>query len=91
MSDEPEELGELEVESDACPDWFEVENGYVIAPRGWGDVQDHFGCPLIRIRMKSPGGVDVLTSEDDGVTWKWRDVEKLKVPADVIAIKGGKP
>lgn len=90
MAEEPEET-EFEVETEACPDWFEVEGGYIVAPRGWQDVQDHFGSPLVRIRMKAPGAVDVLVSEDEGVTWTWRDVTKIKVPADVVAIKGGKP
>ena len=91
MTDEPDDdLEETEVETDAVADWFEVEGGYIIAPRGWADVQDHFGSPLVRVNMKAPGTVDVLVSEDEGQTWKWRNVEKLKVPAELRAIKGDK-
>jgi hypothetical protein len=40
--------------------------------------------------MKAPGTVDVLVSDDEGVSWKWRSVDKLKVPATVTALRGGK-
>ena len=91
MADEEEpDDPEIEVETDAIADWFEVEGGYIVAPRGWADVQDHFGSPLVRINMKAPGTVDVLVSDDNGESWKWRNVERLKVPADVRAIKGDK-
>ena len=95
MTDEPEqpddELGELDVEADSVTDWFEVEGGYIVAPRGFQDVQDHFGCPLVRVNMKAPGTVDVLVSDDEGVSWKWRSVDKLKVSATVTALRDDKP
>jgi hypothetical protein len=91
MADEPEnEDLDLEVETESAAEWFEVEGGYIVAPRGWQDVQDHFGSPLVRVNMKAPGTVDVLVSDDDGESWKWRNVEKLKVPADIRSIRGDK-
>lgn len=91
MADEPEDddLGDLEVDTEACPDWFECENAYIVACRGWQDVQDHFGAPLIRITMK-PANVEVLVSQDDGETWGWVAVNKFQRQATVTAIKGGK-
>ncbi|MDE2467322.1 MAG: hypothetical protein KGL35_00875 [Bradyrhizobium sp.] len=88
MADEPddEDLGSLAVETETVTDWFEVKDGFIIAPRGWADVQDHFGSPLIRVRMET-ASVEVLMSDDDGVTWKWRNVEKLKVSAEIREIK----
>jgi len=94
MTDEPEQpdddLGDMDVDTSSMPDWFEVEGAWIIAPRGWQDLQDHFGSPLVRINMKAPGTVDVLVSDDEGVSWKWRSVDKLKVPATVTALRGGK-
>ena len=95
MTDEPKDpdddgLGPMQVETNAEMDWFEVEGAYIIAPRGWADLQDHFGSPLVRVNMKAPGTVDVLVSDDEGVSWKWRSVDKLKVPATVTALRGGK-
>lgn len=88
MTDEPEAEDEsIPVETDAVSDWFEVEGGYIVAPRGWADVQDHFCAPLLRINMKAPGTVDVLVSDDGGETWKWKSVDKIKVTGQLAAIK----
>lgn len=90
MADEPEDdLENIEVETDAVSDWFECDNAYIIANRGWGDLQDHFGAPLTRITMK-PANVEVLVSRDGGETWDWVPVNKFKRSATVTAIKGGK-
>lgn len=87
MTDDADEVGEIEVDTTAASDLVEVENGYIIAPRGFEDVQDHFGCPLIRVNMKAPGSVDVLVSSDGGETWQWKSVDKIKRSAVVTLLK----
>ena len=76
MSDNPE-TDDIQIEFEEYTDAqvVEVENGYMIAPRGWGWLADHFGAAAIRVSMPMGGNIEVLMSGDEGTSWHWRKVD----------------
>ena len=88
MSDEPEDedLGEIEVDASEAPtEWWEVEDGYIILPRGAADTADHFGSPALKIRMSKGGALFALVME--GQKWAWRDVTAIADAAKLIMLR----
>jgi hypothetical protein len=89
-SDETEDLGEFETEGFSDADYVEVEGAQIIAPHGMGWLADTFGAVALRVTMAKGGSIEVLISQDEGQSWKWLDVTKLKAPAKLVAINGDK-
>ena len=85
-TEEPEGVGDIQVAEPTEPEYYEVENGYVVFPHGAQWFAECYDASAIRISMKQPGDIEIM----DCATGKWRKPSQGKPPAEVTAIKGGK-
>jgi len=90
MTDEPEqpddELGdEIECEGPSDADWYEVEDGYLVFPRGVGWFADEHGASAIKVKMPKGGSVEILVMDGEG--WNWRDVTAQKRKGELTVLK----
>lgn len=93
MTDETETTDGWEgFESEEFTDaeYVEVEGAQIIAPRGWGWLADTFGAAAVRVTMAKGGNIEVLSSPDEGESYRWQDVTKLKQAAALKVLRGDK-
>ncbi|HWU69207.1 MAG TPA: hypothetical protein VN046_10040 [Stenotrophobium sp.] len=88
MADEPDEdLGAIELAEPTEPEYYEVEDGYIIFPHGVEWFAECYDSSAIRVTMKKPGEIEIMDAE----TGQWRRPSQGKPKAKVTEIKGGKP
>lgn len=88
-SDETEDLGEFVAEDASDSDWCDWDGGDICFPDGAQWFAHTIGAIAIRTTDKT-GIVEVLVSQDEGQSYKWLDVTKLRAPAKLVAINGDK-
>lgn len=88
MADEPEtpddDLGEVESVEPTEPDYYEVEDGYIVFPHGAQWFAETYDASAVRITMKKPGEIEIM----DVVTGKWRKPSQGKPSGSLAAING---
>lgn len=90
MADEPDppddELGEITTAEPTDSEYYEVDGGYIIFPRGAQWFAETYDASAIRVVMKKPGEIEVM----DVITGKWRNPGQGKPVAELRAIRSDK-